>query len=189
MNFRLLIVGVLCLLTACKKGNDEAAQAAADGRTYFSIAEYAKDQWQNLKGEPWGIKKTVYFDGVVDSSVSNVIEMDWSPVFKTFFETDISKEKFRDKYDFSAFEEKMTSTKNFVYEAKDPKLYTRKLMITADVFSDQITTIYIEAQKNDRMGTRDLKLFYSRLDKITISEVETSSTGKRKEMRVEYQFL
>ena len=83
----------------------------------------------------------------------------------------------------------MTSTKNFVYEAKDPKLYTCKLMITADAFSDQITTIYIEAQKNDRMGTRDLKLFYSRLEKITISEVETSSTGKRKEMRVEYQFL
>lgn len=189
MNFRLLIVGVLCFLTACKQGEDEVVQTNADDRMYFSVADYARDQWENLKGEPWGMKKTVYFNGAVDSSITNVIEMDWSPVFKTFFETDISKAKFIDQYDFSAFEEKMTSTKNFVYEAKDDKLYTRKLMITADAFSDQITTIYIEAHKNDRMGTRDLKLFYSRLDKITISEVETSSTGKRKEMRVEYQFL
>lgn len=178
---------LILIAASCKKA-EEKPQTATDERTYFSIREFALDQWLSNKGQPYSIVKKVYFNGQVDSLYTNAIEMEWSPVFKSFFETDISDAKFVGKYDFSAFEEPVMGTKNFFYEANDPKLFTRKVQIVADNFSNQVTSIYIEAEKNDRMGSKTIKLFYDVLKSITIQEFETSKTGERKELRVVYEF-
>lgn len=185
MMSRFLLVVLLFSCFSCSSPKGEQIPQ----RTYFSIVDFAKDQWEINHGQPYGIKKTVYFNGTTDSLLTNAIALDWAPIMKVFFETDISKPKFIGEYDFSAFVEPVTSSKNFYYEAKNPKLYTRKLQVTADYQSDQVTSIYIEAEKKDRMGTKTLKLLYTPLQTISIQELETSKTGEKKEMRVVYEFL
>lgn len=190
MVVRLLFIAFSLTLFSCKKADTAKNEANNELKgEYFSIIEFAQDQWIENRGQPLGIVKKVYFNGTVDSTMTNAIEMDWASVFKVFFETDISDEKFLGQYDFSAFEEQSTTSKSFYYEAKNPKLYTRKLQIMADYFSHKITSIYIEAQKTDRIGTKNIKLFYSPLETISIHEVETSKTGDKKELRVVYEFL
>lgn len=185
MALRLYLIIILSLICSCSK----PGQKQEPEGTYFSIVEFAKDQWYTYHGQPYSIMKKVYFNGKVDSTITNALDLDWSSVIKVFFETDISDPKFVGQYDFSAFEDTTTVTKSFFYEAKEPKLFTRKLQITADYFTDKIKTIYIEAEKKDRMGTKSIKLFYTPLETISIQELETTKTGQKKELRVVYEFM
>lgn len=187
MPVRLLFIAFLMLVVSCGKPEPEVKEVE-DG-TYFSIVDYAKDQWKTYHGQPFGIMKTVYFNGTADSVAGNAMELDWAPIFKVFFETDISDKKYIGQYDFSAFKDQQTATNTFYYEAKNKKLYTRKLQIIADEVNNKIESIYIEAGKQDRMGTRTVKLFYTPLKSISIQEMETSKTGQKKELRVVYKFL
>lgn len=187
MPVRLLFIAFLVLVVSCGKPATEVKETPEG--TYFSIIDYAKDQWSTYHGQPFGMLKTVYFNGIVDSVASNALELDWASIFKVFFETDISNPKFIGQYDFSAFNDHQTATNTFYYEAKNPKLYTRKLQIIADEVNNKIESIYIEAAKQDRMGTKTVKLFYTSLRSISIQELETSKTGQKKELRVVYKFL
>lgn len=190
MSIRLLIlVAGIILCAGCKDGAGEQKEGKTEKGTYFSIAEYAEDQWSQHLGQGYGMVKIVDFNGKVDSVFTNAIELDWAPILKTFFETDISDEKFLDRYNFSSFKDETTHTVNFYYEAKEKGLYTRKLHISAKEDSYKITSIYIEAKKDNRLGTKDIKLLYTPLETISIQELETSKTGKRKELRVVYKFL
>lgn len=184
---KILVAFVVLMLSACS-GRQSVVDNAVEG-TYFSIIEFAQDQWYMHQGQPRSILKKVYFDGKVDSTFTNAFEVDWASVLKVFFETDISDPKYIGQYDFSAFEEKITTSKGFYYEAKNEKLYTRRVHITSDYFNDKVKSIYIEAEKSDRMGTRNLKLYYEPLKSISIHELETSKTGQRKELRVVYEYL
>jgi uncharacterized lipoprotein len=184
---RLFAVFIVLLLSACSK-TDRVQEKAAEG-TYFSIIEFAQDQWYMYQGQPRSILKKVYFDGKTDSTYTNAFEVDWASVLKVFFETDISDPKYIGQYDFSAFEEATTTSKGFYYEAKNEKLYTRRIHITSDYFTDNVKSIYIEAEKSDRMGTKSLKLFYEPLQSISIHELETSKTGQKKELRVVYEYM
>lgn len=157
--------------------------------SYFSIIEFTTDQWATYHGRPYGMVKKVYFNGKEDSTVTNALEVDWASIIKVFFETDISGDKYLGKYDFSAFADKGNINHNFFYEANDPKVYTRSLQVNADPLDNKIKSIYIEAEKSDRMGTKSVKLFYSPLQTISIQELETTKTGQRREMRVVYEFL
>ena len=58
-----------------------------------------------------------------------------------------------------------------------------------DYYTDRITSIYIEAEKGSRMGTKSVKVFYTPTDVLSIQELETSKTGERKELKVEYDFM
>ncbi len=188
MSMRLLLpLLFLLFITSCSK-SEKAAEDSPEG-TYFSIIQFTKDQWKTYKGQPFGIKKTVYLDGTADSTTTNAIDLDWASVFKVFFDTDISDKKFIGQYDFSAFRGIDKDVNGFYYEANNPKLYTKKLQITAEDITGRVKSIYIEAGKSDRMGTRSLKLFYTPLSSITIQEMETSKTGQKKELRVVYEFL
>ncbi len=182
-----LAVFLLLLSTACSAPEQEKEQAVEG--TYFSVIEFAQDQWYLYQGQPRGIIKKVYFDGKVDSTNTNVFEVDWASVLKVFFETDIGDPKYIGQYNFSAFEEEITTSKGFYYEARNEKLYTRRVHITSDYFTDKVKSLYIEAEKSDRMGTKSLKLYYEPLKSISIHELETSKTGQRKELRVVYDFM
>lgn len=175
------------VMSSCSKSGSVKETAA--GGNYFSIIEFAQDQWHLHRGQPRSIVKKVYFDGKVDSVYTNAFEVDWASILKVFFETDISDTRYIGQYDFSAFEEETTTSKGFYYEAKNDKLYTRRIHITSDYFSNKVRSVYIEAEKSDRMGTRSLKLYYEPLQSISIHELETSKTGQRKELRAVYEYM
>ena len=181
-----LIVFALLFAVSCKE-TDEAMQKDEGG--YFSIIQFAQDQWDTYHGQPFNLTKKVHFNGATDSSLVIATDMEWSPILKVFFETDISDPKFVGRYEFSSFIDRKTTTRNFYYEAKDKKLYTRKLNLMVDYFTDKIKSVYIEAEKDTRLGTKTVKLFYTPMETISIHEIETSKTGESKDLRVVYDFL
>lgn len=185
MIYRLSLLVCALFLFSCNKEKTEKKEIEG---TYFSIVDFAKDQWSTYHGQPFPVIKRVYLNGEVDSVYTNALEINWGAIFKIFFETDISDEKFLDKYRFSSFDESITMTRSYYYEAIEPDLYTRTLNIMANYYTDKISSIYIEAKKKTRLGTKDVKLFYVPLEIITIHEVETTRTGQNKELRIEYDF-
>ena len=159
------------------------------GGTYFSIKQFIQDQWSLYHGQPFGLRKIVYLNGRVDSTMVSAYDLDWAPIFRVFIESDISDRKFLGKYDFSSFPDDATETNNFFYEAKDDKLYTRKLQISADNVSSKVRSIYIETQKKGKWSSRTQKLFYMPVKIISIQEYEKSGPGTARELRIEYRFL
>lgn len=188
MYSRILII-VLLFSLSCNKGVEQKLTNTGNTGYNFSIIDYVEDQWSIYKGQAFPIKKKVRLNGNTDSAYTNTLDLDWGSVFKVFFETDIGDEKFHEQYKLSIFRDDQTMTNNFYYEAKDKKLYTRKLHVMADSYTDKIKSIYIEAEKNTRLGTKTIKLFYSPLDIITIQEQESTKTGKEKDLRIEYDFI
>lgn len=186
MKLRLILLFALAL-SACKTKEDTTVSSNGEG--YFSIVQFAQDQWDTFHGQPYNLSKKVYFNGAVDSSLVIATDMEWSPILKVFFETDISDPKYVGKYKFSSFKDRTTTSNNFYYEAKDPKVYTKKLHITVDYFTDRITSIFIEAERDTRLGTKNVKLFYTPMETISIQEKETSKTGEEKDLRIVYEFL
>lgn len=183
---KLFFVFLVCLVS-CNNAEDIPEQKKE--ATYFSVIQYAEDQWETFRGQPFGIVKTVDFNGVVDSSVLNSLEMNWSSVLNVFFETDISDPKYLGEYEFTTFDDPKTITRNFYYKAKNKKLYTQTLHLMIDYFTSKVKSIYIEAKKDTRLGTKDVKLFYLPLETISIQELETSKTGDKKELKIVYEFM
>jgi hypothetical protein len=168
---------------SCKK--KEAKTPPTTNGTYFSIVQFARDQFTSFWGQPYSFRKVVTLNGKTDSTFASVNNMDWNAVLKPFFSSDISDKKYLDQYNFSMFQDDATETRNFYYEAKNQKLFTRKLHIMADMFTDKITSIYIETEKNGKVQ----KLFYAPLKLIQIQEYESSFLGENKDLKVEYYFM
>ena len=181
-----LAVVVLC---SCNKQEKIDKTPDTSKGTYFSIRDFAFDQWKTYHGQPYGIEKVVYLNGRKDSMLTNADKVDWAAVFRIFLESDISDAKFLDKYTFSQFADETTMTENFYYEANDKSLFTQKLHIIADINSRKISTIYIETAKNSKWGARTQRLFYEPVKSIIIQEFESTATGDKKDVRIEYRFL
>lgn len=177
---------MLCLAVGCKT-KPEDTPPEGEG-TYFSIRQFAMDQWHSFKGQPYSMFKIVTINGKSDTTMTNAYYLDWGSILKVFFETDISDKKYFGLYDFSQFEDATTYTNNYYYEAKDPKLFTQKLQISADNEHNKIKTIYIETQKSGGMSTTTKKLYYSPMNVIQIQEFEKTKGGPEKEIKIEYRF-
>lgn len=189
---RIRILAVIVILSAAisctpKKPKVEHEKAGQNG-TYFSIKQFTDDQWRTYRGQPFGFQKFVYKDGTVDSSLTNVDEMNWGAILQPFFESDISDPRFLGHYNFSQFEDNATQTLNYYYEAKEDSLFTRKLQIMVDDVTSKVRSIYIETEKNTQHKHITRKLFYIPLDVISIQEFDHSSPSA-KELRIEYRFL
>lgn len=180
-----LSIFLLVVLTACQKTEN----IPVNNGEYFSIVDYAYDQWKMNKDQPYGIEKISYVNGKTDTTYTNVENVDWGVVFRIFNETDISNPKFLDRYNFSEFPDTATNTMNYYYEANDPKLFTRKLHIMTHPATGRITSVYIETLKNNSWGSRTQRLFYIPVKSIVIQEFEATATGDKKDIRVEYRFL
>lgn len=176
------------LFSACIK-KEAKKKVDNNGQTYFSIRDFAKDQWKTYNGQPFGILKTVNVNGNVDSVYTNAIDMDLGYVLKVFVASDISDPEMLGKYKFSKFADATTSTVNFYYEAKDPELFTKKLHIMVDNETMVVKSIYIETEKSTSLNTVTRKLFYQPVETISIQEYETSKVGDTKKMVVEYKFI
>lgn len=191
MRHIVLVFMALCLtISSCSlQKKDEANTPNADQGTYFSIRDYARDQWNIYKGQPLGVLKTVNVNGTVDSVLQSAMNMDLGYILSVFVASDISDPKFLGKYKFSKFSDATTSTINFYYEATDPDLFTRKLHIMADNVTFVVTSIYIETQKKSSLNTVNQKLFYQPAELISIQEYETSKVGETKKMIIDYKFI
>jgi len=185
----MLVLTALLFLFSCKGEEEQKATANPATGTYFSIKDFTKDQWKTFHGQPFMLHQYVTLNGKTDSTILSALTMKWSLVFKTFFETDISDPKFLEQYDFAMFEESTTETRTFTYTAKKPELFTQKLQIAADMYTNKIRNIFIETQKQTFWNTQTQKLFYSPLRVIQIQEHNDPLIGRQKDLVIEYKFM
>ncbi len=158
--------------------------------SYFSVRQYALDQWNTFSGEPLLIVKTVRVnDGPFDSSYTTGDTLNWGKIFNIFFETEISDRKFLGRYKFSQFDDDQDETHNFFYEALEDDLYTRKLLITIDQYNQRVRGIYIEAVKKSIFDDRIVKLYYKPMKRIQIQTTETPLFGEKVHTVTEYEFI
>lgn len=182
----LAVLLVSALIVSCASKPKEPQVEDSNG-TYFSIGQFIQDQFATYKGQPFTFEKIVTMNGKTDSTLTNVDKMDWGAILQPFFESDISDKKYLGQYNFSQFEENITATLNYYYEAKNNKLFTRKLQISVDDMSHKVKSIYIETEKNSQWSHTMHKLFYVPLKVISIQEIDHSRPAK--ELHIEYRFL
>lgn len=192
VKFRFQVILLTLLLafsfSSCKEDAyvDEYANIAG---SYFSVRQYALDQWNTFSGEPFLILKTVKVNnGPFDSSYTTSDTLNWGKIFKEFFDTDISDRKYLGKYKFSQFDDEKDETHNFFYEALEEDLYTRKVLLTIDLYNQKVRGIYIEAIRKDAFDDRIVKLYYKPMKRIQIQVTETPLFGDKKHTVTEYEF-
>ena len=178
-----------CLLVACKKNQNNIPDGNKVKGSYFSIQQYARDQFKMNKGIPYGFNRIETHNGKKDTVVQNIYTVDWPFIFRKFFETDISDKKFIGHYNFSMFDDSATQTRNYFYEAKEDYLPTRKLMIIADLTSKRVKSIYIEYEKKSLFKFESSKLFYIPKKVIQIQEFNKSLFRDPVETITEYDFM
>lgn len=173
--------------SSCKKKIDPYADIKGN---YFSINQYALDQWNTFSGEPIMILKTVRVNsGKIDSLLTNSDTLNWAPIFKAFSETDISDRKYLGQYTFTQFDDNQDGTHNFYYEANDKDLFTQKLLLTIDQLTNKVKGIYIETITKDIEGERTQKLYYAPLKTIQIQTDSRPILGDKKFTVVQYDFV
>jgi hypothetical protein len=132
-------------------------------------------------------------DGQTDTSYTNSDTISWAPIFKTFFETDISDTSFLGKYKYTQFPDDQDGTMNLFYEVADPdddELFTRKLLITVDQQTRRVRGIYIETLKKDILsGDRIQKLYYSPMKTIQIQTENKPVFGSSTHTIEQYDFM
>ena len=188
-SYGILLFVLFTIISSCKKKAEKDPYADVQGH-YFSITQFALDEWNTFSGEPMTLQKTVKVDGkVTDSSYTNTDSLDWTPIFKTFFETDISDRKYLGQYTFTQFDDNQDGTHNFYYEANDKDLLTQKLLITIDQYTNKVKGIYIEKFKKTFGNEITQKLYYKPLKTIQIQTDERPMLGSKKYTIVQYEFL
>ena len=187
-HYGILFIVLLAVLTSsCKKKIDPYADEKGN---YFSIRQYGLDQWNTFSGEPIMIVKTTRLNsGKTDSLLTNSDTLDWAPIFKTFFETDISDRKYLGQYTFTQFDDNQDETHNFYYEANDKDMFTQKLLISIDQYTNKVRGIYIETFKKDIEGEHTQKLYYAPLKTIQIQNDARPILGGKKFTVEQYDFM
>ncbi len=190
-RFFLLLGLTICCTTGCKKkAETETAQVEnGENGTYFSIIQFAKDQVDTYWGQPFTLYQFTTQNGRTDSTVVSAFALDWAGIFSIFFKTDISDKKYLNKYSFSSFDDRVTVSRTYYYEAIDKDLYTKKLQIITDMFSSKIKSIYIETSEKGSFSEKTQKLYYVPIKLIQIQQFESAFIGKDKNLRTEYRFL
>jgi hypothetical protein len=171
--------------TSCKE-KEKADPYASEKGSYFSVKKLSLDEWETHAGEPISFVKTVKDGNKVDSSFVNIEHLDWVSILETFTATDISDRSFLGKYSFNQFEDEFDNTRNFMYEANDKDLFTRKLLITMDSKTMLLKGIYIETLKKSLLGERQQKLYYSPIKTIQIQESFKPIIGSKSEKITKY---
>lgn len=186
--YGILFIALLVLIcSSCKKKIDPYVDIKGN---YFSINQYALDQWNTFSGEPIMIIKTVRINnGKTDSLLTNSDTLNWAPIFKTFAETDISDRKYLGQYTFTQFDDNQDETHNFYYEANDKDLFTQKLLLSIDQFNNKVKGIYIETIKKDISGEHTQKLYYAPLKTIQIQTDDRPMLGGKKFKVEQYDLM
>ena len=185
--YGLLFVVLLAVFSSCKEKTKAEVDPNIKGN-YFSIKQFALDEWNTYSGESFVIIKSIRHDDKIDSSFTSSDTLYWGEIFKIFFETDISDRKFLGQYKFSQFDQE-DGTHNLFYEALDDDLFTRKLLISIDNYSRKVKGIYIVTQKKSPFHEVLQKLYYSPLKEIQIQTDDKPLIGKKKFEVLTYDFM
>lgn len=185
-----VLLAILLTISAisCKK-KEELDEFANVRGNYFSIKQFALDEWNTFAGEPFVILKTVRANNHTDSSYTNSDTINWAPIFEVFFATDISNRSFLGKYNFNQFDDNVDRTHNFFYQAKDKDEFTQKLLITIDQYSSKVTGIYIETISHGFWSEVTQKLYYKPMKTIQIQRDERPRLGSKKFTVEQYDFM
>ena len=184
-----LFVVITCLLfISCQKKDTKDPYADVQGN-YFSIRQFALDQWNSFSGQPFVILKTVKINDKTDSSYTNSDTLNWGNIFKTFFETDISDRSFLGQYTFTQFDDNDEGTHNFYYKANDPDIFTQKLLISIDQLNKKVKGIYIETYHKTLWSESKQILYYAPMQTIQIQNDDKPVWGARKYSVVQYYFM
>ena len=185
----LIIVIAIFTTVGCAKNRPPAIATDTSGGSYYSIRQFAEDQFQTYSGYPFSFRKITTYNGKKDTVAENADNIDWKFILNTFLASDISDKKYLGKYSFTMFEDDASQTRNFLYEANDKDLYTRKLQISADQFNSKIRSIYIETEKHSILQDESQKLLYKPTKVIQIQKFEKNVIGNEKTTITEYEFL
>ncbi len=191
MSFLYHAIVLACIslvYSSCSSKNNAQGIKKTKG-SYFSIQQYARDQFSMNKGIPYGFHKISNVNGKKDTVVQNFNTVDWPTVFKLFFETDISDKKFLGHYNFSQFDDSATQSRNYYYEAKEDYLETRKLLISTDPTNNKVVSIYIEYEKKGLFKSENRKLFYIPLKVIQIQQFKKALWQDPVNIVTEYEFM
>ncbi len=176
------------LIAGCAGDRNGIAEKATntEGR-YFSLRQLAADQFKNFRGTPFVIEKIISLNGQWDSVVINSYNADWEAVFNTFFATDISEEKYLDRYKVDVFDDGMGALVLF-YAAKDDKLFTRTLQVRLDAVTNRVLSVFIETGKKSFWNEETQKLYYTPMKLIQIQEYSKPLFGRKKELHITWRF-
>jgi len=184
---------IIVLFFSCKRSETTAGAAneiiTDSTQTYFSINQLIDDQIALYYGQPFTLYRIATLNGKLDSTIVNTDNMDWAAILKAFRGTDISDRKYLGQYKFSMFDDDATGNRILVYEAKDPKLFTRQLQLIIDPSNFKILSVYVETAKNTTWRSRKQKLLYMPLKIIQLQEDEKPLVGEARNLHVDYRFL
>ena len=176
----------LNLCFSCRnKGGDLKPAMDDTSQTYFSVRQLVKDQIQTYYGQPFSLYRVSTLNDKTDSSVVNLLNMDWAPIYKAFLASDIGEVKYLGHYRFSAFDDNMTGNRVLLYEALEKTLRTRQLQLVLDPTNMRIMSVYIDVIDKGMQQ----RLLYIPMKIIQIQETESSWAGKKRNFRLEYRFL
>lgn len=184
----LMFIGLLC--SACKKNKvDEKAIAAANGETYFSIRQFAKDQFNTYWEQPFSFQRITKLNEQADTAIVTTASINWEDVLAPFFAADIGKINLLGQYEFSIINEEATVSKIYHYQAKNPELHTQQFQVVTDPFNDRVKSIYIETKEKHWWKETTEKLYYAPLKVIQLQTFESKLIGKSEQKLLEYRFM
>jgi hypothetical protein len=199
MRLKLSAVALCCLtLFACKEKQKSSSaeekqpivveQQVDTTISYFSLKQYFADQWKTRSGNPYTLLRVNTVNGKTDSAYLPMDEALWRSIVAPFEAADISNKKFLGYYKFDSFEDDATQTTHFYYEATSPKLFTRKMDISADIVSNLVRTVYVETQNIQEGRQIFRKLQYVPDKLVQIQEFEKVEGQPEKTSRLVYKF-
>lgn len=182
-RFAALTMSLFLLATACRQEQKQIPVKPA-GPTYFSVQQFILDQFDLFRDQPFVFIKVASMGSSADTSFAAADTMDWASVLQPFANADISDTAMLGKYRYSEFDEPLTQQHILLYEARQPELSTRKLMIAADQETGRIYSIYMDV---NLPGGATERLFYAPLKLIQIQRFSVHN-GRPQNLRVEYFF-
>lgn len=185
MRIILPLITALLLLSSCQK---KLPQGYEPGDEYFSIQNFLDDQWKLKGGQPFVLERKIILNGQSDSSLVPLDSALWTNVRAIFDKTDISDPKYLSRYAFTLLEDKATAVTTLLYQAKEKKLFTRKVMVGMDSYTHKLKSVYIETESNNWIHTKTQKLSYITNRSIQIIEFEKSIASPKKELLLRYSF-
>jgi len=197
----LILLPGLCLFACKEKQKSSSAEGeigAADTArrekvedttmTYFSIRQYFEDQWKTREGNPYVLVRIRKVNGRADSANVPLNTALWDSLTAPFNAADISDKKFLGYYHFDMFDDEITNTRHYHYEALSEGLFLRKMDIATDVLNDKVQSVYLETRKKERGTVTSQKLYYAPDRIFQIQEFKKGEDVPESNMLLEYRY-
>lgn len=181
-----IVLGTFLLFSCTTK--DKYPEGYEEGDSYFSMSQYFDDQWKNRNEMPYVFAKVTTVNGeVTDSVVVNWDEQFFKTVRQQFEEAEIGGPKYLGKYHFTELEEFQAIT--WLYEASDPKLKTKKIILRLDPENYKVKTVYAEIEDDGVFSFKKTNMTYIPDGPIKIVSFKKPMFGDSKEIIISYKFL